>query len=146
MPRDVQDAIKKHAEDADPTQDPDYQAAVRAYQKRHICRLEPWPEDLMQAYTEHAKDRTVFKAMLGPKTFHVIGNLKDWDITGILPSITQPTLVINGRYDTAGDGVVAPFFENIPKVKWVQFSESSHTPFMEEPERYFQVVGQFLSA
>lgn len=55
------------------------------------------------------------------------------------------TLIINGWFDEAQDISVVPFFEKIPRVKWVQFAESSHTPFFEEKERYLQVVGDFLA-
>ncbi|PSR72908.1 hypothetical protein PHLCEN_2v11211 [Hermanssonia centrifuga] len=44
------------------------------------------------------------------------------------------------------DICVSPLFDNIPKVKWVQMGESSHLSFFEEPERYFKVVSQFLTA
>ena len=56
----------------------------------------------------------------------------------------MPTLVLNGRKDIAQDYVVAPFFEKIPKVKWITFEASSHTPFWEEREAYFRRVAEFL--
>lgn len=52
---------------------------------------------------------------------------------------------MNGVEDEAQDECVVPFFEKIPQVKWVQFANSSHMPFYEEKERYFQVVGDFLT-
>lgn len=58
--------------------------------------------------------------------------------------IKVPTLLINSRYDEAQDSCVAPFFNEIPKVKWVQFAESSHTPHVEEKDRYMKVVSDFL--
>ena len=82
----------------------------------------------------------------GPDEFTVVGTLKDWDIANIVHTITQPTLLINGRYDMAQDSTLAPFFEKIPTVKWVTFTESSHLPYWEEPDRYYEVVGQFLTA
>jgi pimeloyl-ACP methyl ester carboxylesterase len=38
-----------------------------------------------------------------------------------------------------------PFFNTIEKVKWVRLGESSHTPFLEEPEEFLKVVNGFLS-
>ncbi len=64
----------------------------------------------------------------------------------MIHTITQETLLVNGRYDEAQDICVAPFFEKIPKVKWIHMAESSHMPYYEEAERYFRLVGQFLSA
>ncbi|KAF9218575.1 alpha/beta-hydrolase [Gyrodon lividus] len=42
------------------------------------------------------------------------------------------------------DSVVRPFFQHIPRVKWVKFSNSSHMPHFEEREWYMEVVGNFL--
>lgn len=78
--------------------------------------------------------------------FKITGTLKGWDVTPILHKITQPSLIINGRYDMAQDIAVSPFFEKIPKAKWVHLSQSSHMPYWEEPERYYQILGQFLTA
>jgi pimeloyl-ACP methyl ester carboxylesterase len=58
--------------------------------------------------------------------------------------IEVPSLIINGRYDPAQDWIVAPFFKHLPRVKWVRFEKSSHTPFWEERERYIQLVEGFL--
>lgn len=70
--------------------------------------------------------------------------LGNWSIIDRLHFIRSPTLVINGRYDVAQDFVVRPFVERIPEAKWVKFENSSHTPFWEEREGYFDVVGRFL--
>lgn len=58
--------------------------------------------------------------------------------------INVPTLLLNGRYDQAQDSSIKPYFERIPRVKWVQFNESSHTAHFEEHERFIEVVGEFL--
>ncbi|KAJ6631203.1 hypothetical protein B0H10DRAFT_712324 [Mycena sp. CBHHK59/15] len=70
--------------------------------------------------------------------------MKEWTVVDDLHKISVPTLLINGRYDDAQDVAVVPFFDKMPKVKWIQFAESSHMPFFEEKERYFEVVGNFL--
>jgi len=71
--------------------------------------------------------------------------MKDWTIIDRLHLVRPPTFIINGRMDIAQDFVVKPFFDKIPKVKWVTFENSSHTPFYEEPERYMAIVGEFLA-
>lgn len=38
-----------------------------------------------------------------------------------------------------------PFFDKIPKVKWVTLENSSHLPMWEERERYIKVVENFLT-
>ncbi len=39
---------------------------------------------------------------------------------------------------------VYPFFANIPQVKWYTFPGTSHMSNVEQPERYMEVVSQFL--
>jgi L-proline amide hydrolase len=61
-----------------------------------------------------------------------------------LHNIQATTLLINGRYDEVHDMAVEPFFQHIPKVRWVQFADSAHVPQLEETERFMQVVWAFL--
>lgn len=80
----------------------------------------------------------------GPSEFYVSGTLKTFDIRKDLHKIKVHTLLINGRYDEAQDEVVEPFFQEIEKVKWYRFAESSHTPQLEEREEFMKVVAGFL--
>ena len=75
-----------------------------------------------------------------------MGTLKDWTVVDQVHKITAPTLLVSGRYDEATPATVQPFFDNIPDVQWEIFEESSHMPFVEEPDRYMQVVEEFLAA
>lgn len=43
------------------------------------------------------------------------------------------------------DTVVQPFFDKIPKIKWMTFEKSSHTPMWEEREKFMEVVEHFLN-
>lgn len=70
--------------------------------------------------------------------------MQGWTVIDRLNQFRVPAFVINGRADQAQDFVVAPFFQHIPKAKWVTFEKSSHMPFWEERERYMQLVGEFL--
>ena len=39
-----------------------------------------------------------------------------------------------------------PFWKSIKNVKWEKFAESSHLPQLEEPEKFLEVVGGYLTA
>jgi len=144
LPKEVQDIMKKH-EDAGTTSDKEYEAAVQVFYDRHLCKLKPMPPDLAASFEGLEKDPTVYHTMNGPNEFYVIGTLKDWNIIDQLHKINVPTLLTNGRYDEATDTAVYPFFNNIPRVKWVQFTESSHMSHLEETGRVVEVVGQFFT-
>jgi L-proline amide hydrolase len=76
----------------------------------------------------------------------IVGTLKGWTVVDELHRINASTLIINGYYDEAQDIAVQPFFDLIPKVKWFQFAQSSHTPHFEEKELCLKVMGGFLTA
>ena len=76
---------------------------------------------------------------VGTATAHV-------DYTAALAKFNFPTLVINGRYDMN----VAPLTayrmaKAIPNAKLVLFEQSGHLPSYEEPEKYIQVLNDFLT-
>ncbi len=96
LPAGVQQALLKH-EKAGTYQHPEYVAASRVFYDRHVCRINPWPEEVARTFTQVDADPTVYHTMSGPTEFHVIGSLKDWSIIDRLDRIKVPTLVISGR-------------------------------------------------
>ena len=72
--------------------------------------------------------------------------MRTWSVVDEVHKIVVPTLLINGKYDEAQDSVMEPFFKSIANVKWEKFSESSHLPQLEEPEKFLKVVGGYLKA
>ncbi|GJJ06645.1 hypothetical protein Clacol_000839 [Clathrus columnatus] len=144
LPEEVQATLTEH-EEAKTLTSKEYEEAISVFYKRHLCRLEIWPEELIRTYATLKNDPTVYISLNGFNEFIIIGYLKDWSVIDDLHKIEVPTLVINGKYDPTQDEAVLPFFEKIPKCKWVRFEESSHLPHVEEPERFLEVVGEFLS-
>jgi proline-specific peptidase len=50
LPLDVRDKIRKH--DVNKTyDDPEFEEASMVFYNRHVCRLDPWPEDLIESLT-----------------------------------------------------------------------------------------------
>jgi L-proline amide hydrolase len=86
----------------------------------------------------------VYETMWGPNEFTVTGTLKDWDVIDRLGEVGVPTLITSGRYDECTPALVQPLADGIPGAEWVLFEESAHMPYLEEPERYLEVVGGFL--
>ncbi|KAJ7213170.1 proline-specific peptidase [Mycena pura] len=144
FPQEFRDMLKRH-ELAGTTDSEEYQTGIQQFSEKHLCRVQPWPQDLMDAFGALESDPTVYSTMIGPSEFNITGTMKPWTVIDDLHKISVPTLLINGRYDDAQDVGVVPFFKKIPRVQWVQFAESSHMPFFEETERFFQIVGEFLA-
>jgi L-proline amide hydrolase len=141
--REVEEALDRH-EAAGTINDPEYLAAQQVYYDEHVCRVVPNPPDLKRTMAFMDEDSTVYLTMNGPNEFLCIGTLRNWSVVDELDRIAAPTLLCSGRYDEATPGTVQPFFDNIPDVRWEIFEESSHMPFVEEPERYLSVVEAFL--
>jgi L-proline amide hydrolase len=143
LPPAVQEVLLTH-ERAGTTQDPAYQEAMMVFYRRHLCQLDPWPEPLQRSFHKMMKHPEVYQVMNGPSEFHVIGVIKDWDITARLGEIQVPTLVVSGRHDEATPALAEAVHRGIPGSEWVLFENSSHSVHLEEPEKFLQVVRQFL--
>ena len=141
LPPDVQATLLEH-EQAGTTDDPAYEEACLVFYNRHVCRV-PWSESVTRSFAQMPNE--VYMTMNGPSEFHCIGTLRTWDVTPRLGEITIPTLVISGRYDEATPRISQEVSDGIPGSEWVLFEESSHMPHEEEPERFRQVVGDFLA-
>ena len=143
LPSDVQQTLLVH-EAAGTTEHPDYRAATRVFNNRHVCRIVPNPPEVDETFLALEADSTVYNIMNGPNEFYVIGTLKDWTIIDRLDQIVAPTLLISGRYDEATPATVQPYADRIPNARWEVFEDSSHMPHVEEAEAYLRLVGAFL--
>ena len=62
-----------------------------------------------------------------------------------LRGVTQPVLVLAGRYDrTCSVEAAEAIAQGVPNAQLVVFEHSGHFPFVEEQERYIEVVRSFL--
>ncbi|MHA2008598.1 MAG: proline iminopeptidase-family hydrolase [Promethearchaeota archaeon] len=144
LPHDVQQTLLKYEESGD-LGNPAYEEAVLVLYRRHFCRLDPWPDCLNRTFEKMEQYSEVYNTMNGPSEFHVTGSLKDWSIVDRLHEIHVPTLLLSGRYDEATPTVIRTIKNGISGSEWVVFEKSSHTPHLEEPKKYFQVLSDFLT-
>ncbi|KZT22310.1 proline-specific peptidase [Neolentinus lepideus HHB14362 ss-1] len=145
MPKEFIDMIRKHEAEGT-TGDKEYEEGMFSFYRKHVCNVDPWPQELMASVTAMNEDHTVYHVMNGPSEFCITGTIKTWSIIDQLDGLAYTTLLINGVEDEATDTVVKPFFERMPRVKWIQFAQSTHQPFWEERKRYMDIVGSFLTS
>jgi proline-specific peptidase len=124
---------------------PDYQAAVGEFYRRHLCRLDPWPDAMMRS-SEQMDGNQVYLTMNGPTEFDVIGRLREWDRTADLHRIGVPTLVTCGRYDEITPACSETITQGIAGARMHVFEKSAHCAHLEEPDAYAALVEDFLSA
>lgn len=143
LPDEVQQTLLQH-ESAGTTDSAEYQAAVEVFDNEYVCRV-PQPPCVQASFAQIAAEPTVYHTMNGPSEFHVVGTLKDWDITPRLPEIEVPTLLISGAHDEATPRIVGEVRDRIPDVRWEVFAWSSHMPHVEEPAKFQRIVADFLT-
>jgi proline-specific peptidase len=123
--------------------DPEYQRIEELYFDRHFYRGPKPRAELERMNAERAPD--VYAAMQGPNEWTVTGRLRGWDVRDRLREIDVPTLVVRGRYDMCTASIAETLVEGIPNAREVVLEHSSHTPVLEETERYLEVVAAFLA-
>jgi len=124
---------------------PDYRAAEQEFYRRHLCRMDPWPEALVRS-SDQMEGNQVYATMNGPTEFDVIGRLRTWDRTPDLGRIDVPTLVTCGRYDEITPACSETIAAGIPEARVVVFEESAHVAHLEEAEAYAGTVEEFLES
>jgi L-proline amide hydrolase len=143
MEPDVRDTIRA-GERSGETATPEFQAAVMQFYRRHVCRLETWPDEVVRSFAAMEADPTVYGTMNGPTEFTVVGTIRDFDVTDRLPEIEVPVLLVSGEHDEVRPHLVTAMHERLRHGERVLFEDSSHMPHIEEPERFREVVEGFL--
>ncbi|MFZ4663364.1 MAG: proline iminopeptidase-family hydrolase [Caldilineaceae bacterium] len=144
LPAEVQATLMQH-EAAGTTDSADYLAAMQVFYDRYVCRVVPNPPYVQRAFAKLGEWPQVYHTMNGPSEFHVIGVIKDWDVTARLEEINAPTLITSGRFDEATPWIAETVQKGIRGSQWVVFEESAHLAHAEEPERYMAVLADFLA-
>jgi proline iminopeptidase len=121
---------------------PETEAAARASLRNHFRMIFYSPEK-RDAYMSKMGD-VGYEPAVGEAVAKATADL---DLTAKLAGFQFPALVINGRYDMN----VAPLTawrlaHAIPGAKVVFFEQSGHLPSYEEPDKYIEVLENFLNA
>jgi proline-specific peptidase len=144
LPSDVQAVLDRH-EAAGTTDDPEYEEAATVFYKRHVCRLDPWPDCVLRSFQFIAEHGVVYHTMNGPSEFHVTGNLRHWSVVDRLPEIGAPTLVVTGEHDEATPAINKTVTDGIPGAESVIYPNASHMAHVEDTEGYVGLLDDFLS-
>jgi len=141
LPDSTQQNIARHEKDG--TFDaPEYQAATLDFYKLHLAQ-KPWTPGMDSSMNHIAMP--VYGYMEGPSEFTITGTLKGYDATPWLHEIDVPTLVTAGQDDEAVPGTAKYFASLIPGAGFAVIAGSGHIVTNDNPERYNQVVREFLA-
>jgi proline-specific peptidase len=120
-----------------------YQDAMMVFYKRHLCRMESWPEPLLRTIDRLGHE--VYRYMWGPSEFTLTGVLKDFERAESLGKIDIPTLFTCGRYDEATPEATAYYSGKLPGSRFIVIEDASHEHHLEKPEEYLLAVRKFLN-
>lgn len=115
------------------------------YYTRHVLHLplDKWPEFINRAFTH--LNPNIYIYMQGYSEFGVTGNatLKGWDVSDKLKTLTIPTLMIGGKYDTM-DPKYMEWMSSQVKHGRSLTTNGAHLSQYDDPESYFTGLIKFI--
>ena len=79
--------------------------------------------------------------------FYVTSDIGNFDFRKDLINLKMPILILAGRYDrVAVPSMMVKYKEYCPQAKFVMFEHSGHNPQVEEPEKEFPIIVDFLKS
>lgn len=77
--------------------------------------------------------------------FYVTSDIGTFDYRKQLKDLKMPILILAGRFDrVATPWMMVKYKEYCPQAEFVMFEKSGHNPQIEEPEKEFQIINNFL--
>jgi proline-specific peptidase len=120
----------------------EYQEAMMNFYRRHLCRMDPWPDCLMRTFEKMS--HAVYEYMWGPSEFSIRGTLKNYERAERLRAIQVPVLFTCGRHDEATPASTSYYHEMLPGSAFVIFEDASHEHHIEKAGEYLNAVRTFL--
>lgn len=120
----------------------EYSAALLPYYKRHVCRLDPWPDAFERSYA--GVNQTIYEYMAGPSEFAIVGTLREWDVGDRLGEIEVPTLITCGEHDELSPAYAKEIQARIARAELEVFPDASHVTMAEVPEAYRTRLNEFF--
>ena len=89
----------------------------------------------------------LYYQMVGKDGDFIVGSdIGNFDYRKQLKNLKMPILIVGGRYDrVAVPWMMVKYKEYCPQAKFVIFEHSGHNPQVEEPEKEFPIIVDFLS-
>ena len=143
LPVNVQKTIAKYEAEGN-FEAPKYVAAMDEFNRRHQCRLEPWPETVKFAFSHFS--RPVGETMFGLYTVKVTGNMRYWDVTGRLSTLKVPCLIICGDLDFLTPRLHRLLHSKIKGSKLIIMKGVSHASMWEARKAYVKALSDFLGS
>lgn len=122
---------------------PDYEKIVfDEYYKKHLCRLDPWPEPVTRSFNH--LNQHVYEYMQGPSEFVPGGILKGWSVWNRLAELYVPTLMIGAKYDTMNPEEMRQMSTLVQNGRSLYCPNGSHLCFWDDQQVFMTGVIDFI--
>ena len=120
------------------------QEAIDEFMSRHCS--DPITKDSPECLTRKKKAGTeAYIAAWGPNEFTPIGSLKDYNYVDKLKDVSTPCLIANGMEDLCSPFIAKIMYDLIPNAEWELFEYSKHMCFVDENDKYVDMLKQWLA-
>lgn len=121
----------------------EYCDALDVFMERHCAGkvTEDSPECLRRPKKAGAE---AYVVGWGQNEFSPSGTLAGYEFTDRLHEITEPCLITNGARDLCSPYIAKIMYDRIPNAEWELFQYSRHMPFVDENEKYIEVLNKWL--
>lgn len=143
MPEEIQVALFSAEENNDYTSEA-YEKALGVFIERHCSGpvTDDDPECLRRPKVSGAK---AYVTGWGHNEFTPTGTLSGYEVTDQLHMIETPCLVTNGQEDLCSPFIAKTMVDALPNAEWALFANSRHMPFVDEHEKYVDVLKAWLN-
>jgi proline iminopeptidase len=142
LPGDIQIIIDRYKHSST-IECPEHQEALLEYYNNYVCRLQPWPQELID--TMDVTNDEIYRLLWGSSELFVTGALSNYDLTPDLARLALPTLFTCGRYDEASPATTGYYQSLIAGAEIEIFENSSHLPHLEAEHEYLTAIKNFLT-
>ena len=143
LPEELRQAIREAEERGEYTSDA-YRQANDLFMLRH-CAGKPDPNGPECLIREKVSGTESYEVAWGPSEFNPLGNLASFEYLEKMPQITQPTLITSGIDDLCTPVIAKAMYDAVPRSRWELFTGSRHAPFVEETEKYAEILNRWLA-
>ncbi|KQT35804.1 proline iminopeptidase [Chryseobacterium sp. Leaf405] len=144
IPVEIMSRINKLAENTD-YDNPEYiNLVTKHFYSKFICRIpiEKWPEPLNRGFGK--LNKSYYMKFQGPNEFGIVGDLKNWDISGRLKNITIPTLMIGAKYDEIDPLHIKWMSKQVKNGHYLYCSKGSHLSMYDQQNYYMKGIIDFI--
>lgn len=127
---------------ANDAQHPQFEAALRVFNRKHMLRLDEQPQYLK--HSEQLHNSELYRHMWGIADFRGDGTLAELDLCHALQLIQCPTYFVVGEHDECSPVSMQRYVRLLQNGGGYVVTDASHLAHIEQPIRFFDWLDEIL--